>query len=179
MKKLLLATIASLVFAGAAQAQILNISFSGSQINATGVVDVVNGIAINGSLTVTTGSDQGTYNLVTLNSPLINGESQDGGAVQTLRIAGGNDQIFDDAVSFGSDPFLTGDGLEFANDQSIGFNLFSNGPGSYTVFHASATNYVIDSGTATAAVPEPSTWALLLGSFAGLAFVSRYRRASL
>jgi PEP-CTERM motif len=176
IRKLFLAAIATLAFVGVGQAQILDVSFTGAQSSAFGQIDVVNGIAISGSLTVTSGTEQGTYNLVTLNSPLINGDPADNGAIQTLRISGGNDQIFDNAVAVGADPFLTNDGLEFANDTTIGFNLFSNSPGSYTLYHASAIQYVIDTGTATAtaAVPEPSVWALML---AGLGFLAlaRYR----
>jgi len=129
-----------------------DINFAGGGYSASGQIYVENGYATSGFLDVTAGADLGTYALVSRTSSLINGVRL------TVRIAGAHDQIFDDAVSLNSNPFLTGDGLEFANDHSIGFNLWGNNPGSYSLFDASQNTYNIVAGIANlAAVPEPET----------------------
>jgi hypothetical protein len=152
------------------KAQLFNISFTGGVSAGNGQIDVVDGIAISGYFNVTEGANQGTYNLVSLTSPLINGDPV--GDTQTLVISG-NDQIFDDVVTPNSNPFLTDDGLEFANNDSIGFNLWGNSPGSYDLFDADNV-YVIDSGIATIApAPEPATVSLVAGGLLGLLALRR------
>ncbi len=175
MKILSLITAFTVAATALAQAQVFDINFTGSQSTATGQIDVVGGLAESGSLTVTSGANQGTYNLVSLTSPLINGEPQEGGAAQTLVLVGG-DQIYDDVVTSGSNPFVTSDGLEFANNDNTGFNLFSNGPGSYTLFDTGPGVYVTDNGAATlTATPEPASWALSLGAFGFLSLFGAMR----
>ena len=174
MKKLnLLIAVTSFAFAGLAQAQTFDISFNGSTSTAIGQITVVGGIATSGYLDVTAGANLGTYNLVSLTSPLINGTP--GIGTQTLRIGGANDQIFDDVVNTSSNPFLTGNGLEFANSTAVGFNLWGNGPGSYSLFDADNV-YIIDGGAATltpAAAPEPSSWAIGLVALGGAFYLRR------
>jgi len=159
-------------------AQLYNITFTGGSSAANGQIDVVGGIATSGYLDVTLGPNQGTYNLVSLTSPLITGGSP---SVPSIRFTDGTDQIFDNAVNVGSNPFLTGDGLEFANDHLIGFNLWGNGPGSYSLFDVSGPpdvhEYIIDGGTATIApVPEPTTAGCLLLGLGALVCSRRLKR---
>jgi PEP-CTERM motif len=167
------------------QAQTYDITFTGNGGSAAnGQINVVGGIAISGFLDVTAGANQGTYNLVNLTSPLINGSPQNNGAIQTLVFPGGNDQIFDNVVNAGSNPFLTDEGLEFANDNtSAGFNFWGNSPGSYSLYDGginaadnSIINFVDNNGTATITpVPEPATLALAGLSGLGMLLLRRQR----
>jgi hypothetical protein len=153
--------VAAIVLAVQAQAAIsvYDISFSGVSSAASGQIDVAGGLATAGYLTVTAGPNQGTYNLASLTSSLITGGSP---SVPSIRFTDGTDQIFDDLVNPSSNPFLTGNGLEFANNNVVGFNLWGTGAGSYTLFDVSGppltSVYSEDSGTASiVAVPEPAT----------------------
>jgi hypothetical protein len=152
----------ALGLAAQAKAVEYSITFSGSVFSANGQIDVSGGVADSGYLTVAGGPDSGTYSLVALGSPLINGDVTP--SYSTLRAPSG-DQIFDDVVYVGSNPFLTGNGLEFANSDLIGFNLWGNGPGYYSLFASSRNVYVIDGGNATltAVVPDGGLTAGLLG----------------
>jgi hypothetical protein len=72
------------------------------------------------------------------------------------------------------------DGLLFATAQNPGgyWNLWGNSPGNYSLWEsASPSGYPIEeSGTLSlAAVPEPSTWAMLGLGFAGLSVAGRRR----
>jgi PEP-CTERM motif len=72
------------------------------------------------------------------------------------------------------------DGLLFATAQNPGgyWNLWGNSPGNYSLWEsATPYNYPIqESGTLSlAAVPEPSTWAMLGLGFAGLGLAGRRR----
>jgi hypothetical protein len=153
--------VSALFVAAQARATLYDIAFTGSGYAAHGQIDVAGGLATSGHLTVTAGNDLGTYYLAT------------GGP--SVRVGGGTDLIYDNVVNPSSDPFLDGNGLAFALNNVLsstpGFNLWGNGPGSYTLFDASVTEYNAANGTATislAAVPEPSTMisgALLLLPF--------------
>ena len=165
------------------RAQTYDITFTGNGGSAAnGQINVVGGIATSGFLDVTAGANQGTYSLVSLTSPLITGSPQDNGNIQTMVFPGGNDQIFDNVVNPGSNPFLSDEGLEFANDNtSAGFNFWGNGPGSYSLYDgginaadSSIINFV-DNGIATITpVPEPAT--LTLAGLSGLGVLLLRRR---
>ncbi len=76
-----------------------------------------------------------------------------------------------------SDPHFSNAGLLFT---SLGaeYNLYSNGPGSYTLYKAQGGGYGVNStGTLalTAGVPEPATWTLMIAGF-GLAGAALRRR---
>ena len=62
-----------------------------------------------------------------------------------------------------------------ANDSAYGTYYLANGTGSESIFAHVATLTVSEHGVA--AVPEPSTWAMMLLGFAGVGFVA-YRRKS-
>jgi hypothetical protein len=106
---------------------------------------------------------------VSLTSSLITGGSA---SVPSVRFTDGTDQIFDNVVNAGSNPFLTGNGLEFANNNQVGFNLWGNGAGSYTLFDVSGPPlthvYIEDGGTASiVAVPEAAN---MLGGLSALGY---------
>jgi hypothetical protein len=74
------------------------------------------------------------------------------------------------------------DGLLFATAQNPSgyWNLWGNSPGDYSLWESAGPyNYPIEeSGTlSVAAVPEPSTWAMLALGFAGLSVAGRRRAA--
>ena len=63
------------------------------------------------------------------------------------------------------------------------FNIWGNGPGNYTYFNNyagpfPAVNGTLDSFVVTqiAAVPEPSTWAMMILGFFGVGFMAYRRR---
>ncbi len=79
-----------------------------------------------------------------------------------------------------SDPHFSNAGLMFT---SLGaeYNLYSNGPGSYTLYKAQDRSYGVNSnGTlSVAGVPEPAAWALMIGGFGLAGAALRRRRAQL
>jgi PEP-CTERM motif len=158
-------------------------------ITASGTVDVAGGFAVSGSGTLLD-PNQGINSSIALASA---GSGPGGvGPIGNSygHFASGGDQIFDNAFNTANlaNP-LTGDGLEFLatpfpNDTHLatGFNLWGNGGGSFTGYVETPNNliYQVDNGTATfsvAAVPEPSTWAMMILGFAGVGFMA-YRRKS-
>ena len=125
---------------------------------------------------VTAGANQGTYNLVSLTSPLITGGTP---SVPSVRFTDGTDLILDNAVNVSSDPYLTDNGLVFANDHLVGFNLWGNSPGSYSLFDVSgppdAHVYFQDNGIAPIApVPEPTTAGCFLLGLGALVCCQRF-----
>ena len=154
--------------AAQSQAALYDISFTGNNSAGSGQIDVEGGLATTGFFDVFAGANQGVYNLVGVTSPLING------AGLTLVIPGappnpgGGDEIFDDVVNPGSNPFLTGNGLEFANSDLVGFNLWANGPGNYSLFDVGNGAYNIDGGIASIAVAPESRWTTTSAAFAAM-----------
>ncbi len=159
-------------------AQLYDITFTGGSSAANGQINVVGGMATSGYLDITAGANQGTYSLVSLTSPLITGGTP---SVPSVRFTDGTDLIFDNVVNVGSDPFLDGNGLVFANDNLIGFNLWGNSPGSYTLFDVSGPPdvhvYFADNGSATVTpAPEPASIAFLLLGMGALVGSRRLKR---
>jgi hypothetical protein len=155
------------------QAQTYDITFNGAANGeayaANGQIDVVGGLAINGSITVTAGNDLGTYSLLTSSPTVVVPVGI------TANLTGDNE------VSPNLNPFLDGGGLVFTgslfndNQSDVGFNLWGNGPGSYSLFDASATQYTEADGTATITpAPEPAT--LALAGLGGLGVLLLRRR---
>jgi hypothetical protein len=94
--------------------------------------------------------------------------------------------ISDNLLFVPGNPALTNNGIVFAGStlpsDSQYFNIWGNGPGNYTYFNNydgpfPAVNGTLDSFTVTeiGAVPEPSTWAMMILGFAGVGFMA-YRR---
>lgn len=84
---------------------------------------------------------------------------------------------FNDNVLTTASPHVDGSGLAFIAD-SIGFILFNNS-GVITLSNDSGFPFIFPSGaatvTVTAAVPEPTTWAMMILGFCSLGFMA-YRR---
>jgi hypothetical protein len=98
------------------------------------------------------------------------------------------DLISDNLLFPASDPSLDANGIVFLGSllppNSQYFNIWGNGPGNYTYFNNysgpfPAINGTLDSFTVTeiGAVPEASTWAMMLIGFAAIGFVA-YRRTT-
>jgi hypothetical protein len=134
-----------------------DITFTGgNSVAAYGQVEVVNNLALDGFLTVNAGPNQGTYLLVP-------------GPAGSVRLPDGTDLIYDNKVNLGSDPVLTGEGLAFVSRDSsgnplVGFNLWGNSPGSYTLFGTPPWGQPNENGTANfTVVPESSN--MFAGAF--------------
>ncbi len=134
-----------LLVAAQARASWYDITFVGGGSAASGQIDVVGNDATSGYLTITSGGNSGTYNLLPGSwFPSPNGYFN-----------------ADNKVFVGADPFLDVYGLIFTGG-GIEINLWGNGsPGSsyYTLYGAPpAWTPQVDSGRATlTAVPEPTT----------------------
>jgi hypothetical protein len=144
---------------GALEAQaaleVYNIGFSGGGSGAYGQIDVVDGSAVNGSLTITTGHDQGTYSLVP-------GQG-------SIRLYDGTDLIYDNLVNAASNPFLDADGLAFVGtavnnvgQPLVGVNLWGNSDGSYTLF-LDPPYGAVNGSAAISSAPEPDTFGVVTG----------------
>lgn len=162
--------------ANVANAAMYYFDFSASGVTATGTLDVVGGQAISGTGLITdpsfwTGADPMT--LVTLSTPGVNNL---GGGNLSYRFGGGTDLIGDTVFP------IDGNGLVFtvANSSNpsldLGFNIWSNGGGSYTGFLAGNGGiYNGYNGTFVSSVPEPATWVMMMLGFAGLG-IAGFRR---
>jgi hypothetical protein len=92
----------------------------------------------------------------------------------------------DNILSPGGNPVLNGNGIVFSGaglpSDSKYFNIWGNGPNDYTYFN-NYDSFPVGNGavsfsvTEIAAVPEPSTWAMILLGFAGVGLMA-YRRKS-
>jgi hypothetical protein len=156
MKKIQIAIMAAaLAAAMSANASFFDITYTDGGANVgAGQIDVVGGLAISGSFTVTAGSAVGTWNLVP-------GAGSDG-------------SFFWDSLILAGNPFLTGAGLLFSGTGLLSayeINMWGNGPGNYSLDGNIGGNFnpVSHGGLATlTAVPEPTTMiagALLLLPF--------------
>ena len=180
MNKTLLAVAAVAVAALAptmASAAIEEFKFNSADITATFSVDVVGGQAVNGGgeLWSTYWSGPAAMTLVTLSTTDVHDL---GGGSLSYRFGGGTDLIGDTAAP------IDGSGLVFTVNTNpnldVGFNLWNNGNGSYTGFIAGNSPaasqpiiYLGETGAmASTAVPEVSTWAMMLAGFGGLGFAA-------
>jgi PEP-CTERM motif len=183
MNKVLLAVAAVAVVAFAptvASAAVEEFQFNSADITATFSIDVVGGQAVNGGgeLWSPYWTGPSSMTLVTLSTTDVHNL---GGGSLSYRFGGGTDLIGDTAAP------IDGSGLVFAvntnPDLDVGFNLWSNNDGSFTGFiagNAPAAGqpiiYLGETGAvASAAVPEASTWAMMLAGFGGLGFAAFYR----
>jgi hypothetical protein len=177
MKRLKSAIIAvALVGAIQAYAVEYTLNFSGGGSVASGEIDIVGGLAISGILNVTAGANQGTFNLLT-----------GGPSEQTFRTGDGTDLNYDNVVNLVGISFLDGDGLAFANGPAktagtIGFNIWGNGDGTYTLFGdppwgapytSGSATLVLSRGTSVSAPDGGSTMLLLGSALTGLTLIRR------
>jgi hypothetical protein len=87
----------------------------------------------------------------------------------------------DNLLSFPNAPFVNFNGISFSTAASGDFNLYSEGFQNLIWSDAydsiAAINFQITPATNVAAVPEASTWAMMILGFLGLGFLG-YRRSS-
>jgi hypothetical protein len=184
MNKTLLAVAAVVAVAtfapSMANATIEEFQFDSADITATFSIDVVGGQAVNGGgdLWSPYWTGPASMTLVALSTADVHDL---GGGSLSYRFGGGTDLIGDTAAP------IDGSGLVFAVSTSpnldVGFNLWSNNNGSYTGFIAGNSPaagqpiiYLGETGAvASTAVPEASTWAMMLVGFGGLGFAAFYR----
>jgi hypothetical protein len=180
MKAMLLAAaVAAAVFAPAmASAAVESFQFKAPDITASFTLDVVGGQAVSGSGEIWSPywSGPASMNLVTLSTPDVHDL---GGGILSYRFGGGTDLIGDVAAPIDAwGPMFT---VDKAPNLDLGFNVWANGDGSYTGFLAGNSPgagkpiiYLGETGVVTA-VPEASTWAMMLAGFAGLGFAAFHR----
>ena len=172
----------------AASAAIEEFLFNSADITASFSIDVIGGEAVNGGgeLWSPYWTGPAAMTLVTLSTTDVHDL---GGGSLSYRFGGGTDLIGDTTAS------LDGSGLVFTvstdPNLDVGFNLWSNNNGSYTGFIAGnspaagqPTIYLGETGAAASkgtsaltAVPEASTWVMMLAGFAGLSCAA-FRRSS-
>jgi PEP-CTERM motif len=171
----------SLVLGAPAQASVIDFTFTGFGTSASGTLDIVGGQAIGGSGTISNPYSSDTLTLVTLSTPLVHDL---GSGNLSYRFGGGTDLIGDTTFPIDSNGLVFIVNTPANPGLDLGFNIWSNGDGSYTGFLAGNSptqggpiiydQFSVDAAF-TAAVPEPSTWAMMLLGFAGLGFMA-YRR---
>jgi hypothetical protein len=163
-----------------AGAAIEEFQFNSADITAAFSVDVVGGQAVNGSgeLWSPYWTGPSSMTLVTLSTTDVHDL---GGGSLSYRFGGGTDLIGDTAAP------IDGSGLVFSVNTNpnldVGFNLWSNGNGAFTGFIAGNSPaagqpiiYLGETGAVvSAAVPETSTWVMMLAGFGGLGFAAFYR----
>jgi hypothetical protein len=161
-----------------ASAAIEEFQFNSADIAATFSIDMVGGRAVSGcgELSSPYWTGPAAMTLVTLSTTDVHDL---GGGSLSYRFGGGTDLIGDTTAP------IDGSGLVFTVNTNpnldVGFNLWNNGNGSYTGFIAGNSPaagqpiiYLGETGALTA-VPEASTWAMMLAGFGGLGFAGFYR----
>lgn len=174
---------ALLSFMAAANATLYTFSYSDTAgLAANGTLDVVAGQAVDGTGTVSwtlAGGGSASITLLTLANPLA--QDLGGGQLNGVFVGGNANGDTNFAVDGLGLVFIVGTpgaGATSGHIDTPGFNIWANGDGSYTGYLTSPYQYEAGSGTfAIAAVPEPSTWAMMLLGFAGVGFMT-YRRRS-
>jgi hypothetical protein len=170
-----------LSFMAAANATLYTFSYSDTAgLAANGTLDVVAGQAVDGTGTVSwtqAGGGSNSITLLTLANPL----AQDLGGGQLNGVFNGGNANGDtnfpvDGLGLVFIVGTPGAGASSGNIGTSGFNIWYNG--GYEGYLTSPYQFEAGSGTfAVAAVPEPSTWAMLLLGFAGLSFMAYRRKA--
>lgn len=82
-----------------------------------------------------------------------------------------------DNIFFAADPHVSNSGFGW-NAPGVTGNLFSNGPGSYSLYQFDGGNYTIatDGLLSVSQVPEPASWALLVIGFGMVGGFARRRQ---
>jgi hypothetical protein len=173
-RRLVMLTAGALFLAGScsAQAELFDVTFTGS------IFGVSAEVSTNDTTNVISSILTGT-----ITGPTI------GSLALVLDAPGSNLSFTNDNVLVGTTPFVTGAGILFDAGGAT-YNLYSVGTGPYSYFLFSsnspdATDFnfgdpgtlvVSDEGPSPiTAVPEPSTWLMLILGFCGVGFMS-YRR---
>jgi PEP-CTERM motif len=133
------------------------------------------GVAALGQPAGVSGSGQITGTLETDGSVLVTGIT---GTVDGLSIAGLSHSLGEDQLIFPtSTEVVDGNGLGFRLSNNVTVAIFEDNftlpAGEYADVTSEANGF--GSFTLTAAVPEPSTWAMMILGFCGLGFMA-YRR---
>ena len=138
---------------------------SGS-VSATGTIDETGGIATSGSITLTGAALNGTFGLIT-NTPEIVDPDGENLTIDTVFNPSQNPVVSSTGLGFASGYIgVAGNGYpEYAN----ALNLWGNSPGNYSLFEGSGPKgsniYVTYNGSMSVeAIPEPSTYAAILGA---------------
>ena len=163
-----------------ASAAIEEFQFNSADIAAKFSLDVVGGQAVSGGgeLSSPYWTGPAAMTLVTLSTTDVHDL---GGGSLSYRFGGGTDLIGDTAASIdGWGPVFT---VNTNPNLDVGFNVWNNGNGTYTGFIAGNSPaagqpiiYLGETGAvALTAVPEASTWAMMLAGFGGLGFAAFYR----
>ena len=180
MNKTLLAAavVAAALAPGMASAAIEEFQFNSADIAAKFSIDVIGGQAVSGGgeLSSPYWTGPAAMTLVTLSTTDVHDL---GGGSLSYRFGGGTDLIGDTAASIdGWGPVFT---VNTNPNLDVGFNVWNNGNGTYTGFiagnsPAAGQNIIyFDQTGALTAVPEASTWAMMVAGFGGLAFAGFYR----
>lgn len=170
IKLLSVLTAAVVTMSVQANASFFDITFKGGGSEANGQIEVVGNDVIGGSLTITTGPNQGTYIFAPgagSGPPFLTPPPP---AAWVFR--------YDNKVYPDSHPFVSNDGLLFSTDGSAVasdnvtlINLFSTGADAYSLYGYPPSSYApaVHNGTATLTpVPEPTT--MIAGAFLLLPF---------
>lgn len=165
-----------------ARADIIDFTITGDGVTATGTLDIEGGQAVSGSggLSAPYGAD--TLSLLTFSSAGVNNI---GNGTFSYRFGGGTDLIGDTAFPIDNNGLIFAVSTPSDPGLNLGLNIWSTGGQTYAAFVAGnalpGTDNIIYqqindvSATFTAAVPEPSTWAMMILGFCGLGFMA-YRR---
>jgi PEP-CTERM motif len=140
--------------------------------------------SIIGQLTVDTSDNEVTNITGTLSGTVndaINGFIADPSFPNPVSLADGA-FIYDNVFYPGQDSLVDQYGLVFTTAANPGgyWNLWSSAPGDYSLYESNAAGdypVAIDGGSLDpTAVPEPSTWAMMLMGLAGVGFAAYRRR---
>jgi hypothetical protein len=149
-----------------ASASTYDVTFTGS------FFDVFVELQVDGSNNVTSISPGGTVSGAFVGSPA---------AVTALEPPGNPSWIYDNQFNAAGNPVVSNGGILFLAG-GFDYNLYSVGSGPSSLYYLSTFNpdgtlyNPGDLGTLkVAAVPEPSTWAMMILGFAGIGFLT-YRR---
>ena len=154
---------AALTLTNNAHAVLYDFTFNGDGSSASGQIDLVGGVAVSGTLDVTSGNAQGTYSLYTWN----------GGGISSIRVDGGTDLIVDNLVDVNSRPSLDVYGLAFVSSSytgghpSEGIDLSLNYGTTYNLAGFGIDGYCNPNANGSVffdlvPFPEPTTGAIIL-----------------
>jgi hypothetical protein len=170
-----------------ARADVVTLDFTSADITAVINLTYSGGVAESATGTITDSAlfaGTGTISLATPASSNFLGFGSDGNGTYENFLAGAiGGQLFGTQKVLANGTPADNDGLVFEVSDSNGpadntvFNLWFNGGTSYqgALFSGSAQPIEFGSVTSVAAVPEPSTWAMMILGFCGLGFMA-YRR---